>query len=349
MYFSQLALPLFKTTTMKYTHLLLSLILISVLSFKNEAQTTPISIIFETDMGNDVDDALALDMLYKYKEAGRINFLMMATNKTGKHSAEYLDIMNTWYGHDIPIGVVSGSEDNADSFVRKVCELKKDGKPVFERTIKEFPQAVELYRKTLAQQPDNSVYIVSVGFSTNLARLLDSPADQYSPLTGKELVAKKVRLLSTMMGNFADSNFDEFNVKCDIPAAQKVINEWPTEIVASPFEVGDIILYPGASIVNDFNWGMPHPMVAGYENYMQMPYDRQTWDLTSVLYVIEKDKNFFGSSDRGTISISDKAITTFTPDAGGKHSYLKVTPEQVTAIRQYFIDLITQKPLRYKK
>ena len=338
---------------MKTTLFITALLLISLLSCNDKNNNAQLSIIFETDMGNDVDDALALDMLYKYKEAGRINFLMMGTNKTSEYSAGYLDIMNTWYGHDIPIGIVVGStENNDDKFVRAACLMEKDGKPVFERTIKNhdrFPKAVELYRKTLAGQPDNSVCIISVGFSTNLAQLLDTPADKYSPLTGKELVAKKVYLLSAMMGNFVDDNFDEFNVKCDIPSAQKVVNEWPTEIVASPFELGETILYPGASIQNDFNWGMPNPLVVGYENYIQMPYDRQTWDLTSVLYAVEKDKNFFGTSGPGKITVHDNGVTTFISDPNGKHSYLKATPEQGKAIRQYFIDLITQKPLKYKK
>jgi inosine-uridine nucleoside N-ribohydrolase len=339
---------------MKTYSILLSLFLICLSGCTNGEKTEAIPVIFETDMGNDVDDALALDMLYKYKESGRINFLMMGTNKKSEYSAAYLDLMNTWYGHDIPIGVVvnSNEPDNADNYVRATCELKDDdGKPVFGRTLKsynQFPKAVELYRKTLAGQPDHSVYIVSVGFSTTLAQLLDTPADNYSPLTGKELVAKKVRLLSAMMGHFTDNGFREFNVNCDIPAARKVINEWPTEIVASPYEVGNVILYPASSIENDFNWGTPHPLVKGYENYLQMPYDRQTWDLTSLLYVVENDKGFFGSSGPGVISVSEDAITTFTPDPNGKHSYLKVTPGQADIIRQYFIDLITQKPARFQ-
>lgn len=314
----------------------------------------PVSVIFETDMGNDVDDALALDMLYKYREEGRLNCLMMATNKKSENSSGYLDIMNTWYGHtDIPIGiVVNGIDgDNTDNFVRAVCELKTDGKPVFERTIKnynKFPKAVSLYRKVLAAQPDSSVNIVSVGFSTNLAQLLDSPADKYSPLTGKELVAKKVKLLSTMMGHFADPDFAEFNVKCDIPAAQKIVKEWPTEIVVSPFEVGDIIHYPASSIENDFNWTKQHPLVVGYENYLQMPYDRPTWDLTSLLYVVEKDLNMFDSSGPGKIVISDEGITSFTAQSEGTHSYLKVTPKQAEVIQEYFVNLITRKPAKYK-
>ncbi len=345
---------------MKTSILWLSLCLLALPGCSNKKQPgethvdqTPLTIIFETDMGNDVDDALALDMLYKYVEAGRVNLLALSTNKKSECSAGYLDIMNTWYGHtDIPIAVGVGcvEGDNQDRFVRAACELQQDGKPAFARTISaysQFPKSVPLYRQLLATQPDASVVIVSVGFSTNLAQLLDSPADHYSPLTGKELVAQKVILLSTMMGNFEDPNFKEFNVKCDIPAAQKVINEWPTEIVASPFEVGNAILYPASSIENDFTWVAPHPLVVGYINYLQMPYDRQTWDLTSVLCVVEKELNFFGSSAKGTITITDDAITHFTPDPAGKHSYLSVTPEQAARVRQYFIDLITQRPVRY--
>ena len=32
----------------------------------------PVKIIFDTDMGNDVDDVVALDMLYKYVDEGTI-------------------------------------------------------------------------------------------------------------------------------------------------------------------------------------------------------------------------------------------------------------------------------------
>ncbi|MDR2956233.1 MAG: nucleoside hydrolase [Prevotella sp.] len=313
----------------------------------------PVSVIFETDMGNDVDDALALDMLYKYLDAKKINLLAISTNKKSENSAGYLDIMNTWYGYpNIPIGTVEGGSDidNQDNFVRATCELQEDGKLAFERTVKnftDFPKSVPLYRKILAAQPDASVVIISVGFSTNLVQLLDTPADEYSPLTGKELVAKKVKLLSTMLGRFVDSQ-PEFNVICDIPAAQKLVQEWPTQMVISPYEVGDMILYPGSSIENDFNWKTPNPLVTGYINYLQMPYDRQTWDLTSVLYVMEKDKGFFGSSGQGTVSIDDKGITTFAPSENGKHSYLKVTQQQADTIKQYFVDLVTQKPLKYQ-
>jgi inosine-uridine nucleoside N-ribohydrolase len=54
-----------------------------------------------------------------------------------------------------------------------------------------LPDAVELYRQILAAQPDHSVVIVSIGFLTNISNLLRSGPDQYSSLTGVELVNQK--------------------------------------------------------------------------------------------------------------------------------------------------------------
>ena len=52
--------------------------------------------------------------------------------------------------------------------------------------------------KTMEQSP-----LIQVGFSTNLARLIESAPDRYSDLSGMDLVKKKVRLLTVMAGNFA--------------------------------------------------------------------------------------------------------------------------------------------------
>jgi hypothetical protein len=48
-------------------------------------------------MGNDIDDAMALDMLYKWVEDGKVNLLAVMINKEGSAPAEFIDIMNTFY------------------------------------------------------------------------------------------------------------------------------------------------------------------------------------------------------------------------------------------------------------
>ena len=310
-----------------------------------------INFIFETDMGNDVDDALALDMIYKYHEAGKINLLAICLNKEGSASGEYIDIMNTWYGHpDIPIGIISDGADcdnDGVNYAKAVVNIKdNDGKPLFPRTLKEYdnlPEAVQLYRKVLSEVPDKSVVIASVGFSTNLARLLQTGPDKYSKLDGKALVEKKVKTLVTMAGNITELDHHEYNIVKDIPAAQVVFGQWPTPIVTSPFELGRQIKYPATSIENDFSWAGPHPVVEGYKAYMPMPYDRDTWDLTAVLYAVEGDK-WFSVSEPGEIKVTDEGSTIFSPSSEGSRRYLSVDTNQAEAIKNHFVEIITAPP-----
>lgn len=342
----------------KNIYFLLAITLILLVGCKSESKNNvsetnneTIKIILETDIGNDVDDALALDMLYKYLDARKIELLGININKEGNYPPEFVDIMNTWYGYpNIPIGVVRNGADcetDALNYAKAVCLIKdKDGKVPFKHTLNNYnglPDAHTLYRRILSSQPDNSVIIVSVGFSTNLARLLETQADEISPLTGKELVAKKVKLLCTMAGCFNNPDLHEYNVVKDIPAAQKVFSEWPTPLVTSPFEVGIAINYPGKSIENDFNWTSIHPMVEAYKSYQKMPYDRPTWDLTSVLYAVEGSK-WFTLSPLGDITVDEKGGTIFTPNEKGNRRYFTVDSIQAETIKSYFVNLITKKP-----
>ena len=312
---------------------------------------SPLTVIIETDLGNDVDDALALDLLYKYQDAGKIRLLAVNLNKNGQAPAEYADILNTWYGYpDTPVGIIRDGADcetDAVNYAKAVVDLKDSlGNPLFARSHPDYdnyPEAVTLYRKLLAGEPDNSVVIASVGFSTNLIRLLETPADEYSKLTGKELVEKKVKLLVTMAGCFNDPSLHEYNVVKDIPAAKVIFGEWPTPVVTSPFEVGIRIQYPATSIENDFGWAPQHPVVEAYKAYLPMPYDRPTWDPTAVLYAVEGG-DWFTVSEPGRIVVTDEGSTLFEADEAGTRRYLSVTDEQAKAILDHFVEVITSEP-----
>jgi len=197
----------------------------------------------------------------------------------------------------------------------------------------------------LASERDQSVTIVQVGFSTNLARLLDARADTISPLSGVELAAKKVRLLVAMAGSFPPKQ-PEFNVATDIPSAQKVFNEWPSPVVFSGFEIGEAMLFPARSIEHDFSWVRDHPVADAYRNYMHMPYDRPTWDLTAALFAVRPDAGYFSLSENGTVRVDDKGLTHFTPEAGGKHRYLILGVAQKARTLEAMILLASQPRAR---
>ena len=300
----------------------------------------PLNVIFETDMGNDIDDAMALDMLYKWVEDGKVNLLAVMINKEGSAPAEFIDIMNTFYGHQVPIGVRCGdapAKTGGVNFAQVISDMKDGaGQPLFAHSLPRcdtLPDAVSLYRQILSELPDKSVKIISVGFLGNLGALLESD---------RELIEKKVVSLTTMAGCFSAPN-GEFNVLGDLDASRKVFAEWPTEIVTSPFEVGIAICYPGESIENDLNWGIPHPMREGYLAYCPMPHDRPCWDLTATLYAVEGGE-WFTVSEAGNIEVRDDGVAVFIPDADGRCRYLAVTPEQAAAIKAHFVELITRKP-----
>jgi inosine-uridine nucleoside N-ribohydrolase len=224
------------------------------------------------------------------------------------------------------------------NFAQVISEMKDDaGQPVFARSLSRYdtlPDAVSLYRQILSGMPDKSVKIISVGFLGNLGALLDSEP---------ELVEKKVTDLTTMAGCFSAPN-GEFNVLGDLDASRNVFKNWPTEIVTSPFEVGIAICYPGESIENDLDWGIPHPMREGYLAYCPMPHDRPCWDLTATLYAVEGGE-WFTVSEAGNIEVRDDGVAVFIPDADGRCRYLAVTPEQAEAIKAHFVEIITRKPL----
>jgi inosine-uridine nucleoside N-ribohydrolase len=312
-------------------------------------------IIFDTDMGNDIDDALALALIHALESKGECKLLAVTLTKDNRFAAPMVDAVNTFYGRgSVPIGAVKGGPTRDDGkFNRAIAEASDDGQPRYPHDLRsgdDAPEATGLLRQVLAGQKDGTVVVVQVGFSTNLARLLDSPADEHSPLTGIELVRQKVRLLSLMGGAFArdliDKKFAEYNIKVDVRSAQALFDRWPTPIVASGFEVGCAIKYPAASIERDYAYVEHHPVAEAYRHYLKMPYDRETWDLTSVLYAVRPDAGDFGLSPAGQIRVNDDGQTPFTEKPDGRHRYLTVTPKQAERVKAEFVKLCSRPPDR---
>ncbi len=200
----------------------------------------PVRVIFDTDMGPDYDDVGALAMLHALADQGEAEIL--ATVACNKHPlvAPCIEVINTYFGRpDIPIGA-SKSAAVTMGASQKWPEAITAAYPHRLTSTDEAPDAIALYRRILSSQPDSSVTIISVGFLTNLAYLLRSPADSISSMTGRELVAIKVKNLVVMAGQFPEGR--EFNIEQDTLSAKEVSTTWPTPIIFSGFEIGVGIL-----------------------------------------------------------------------------------------------------------
>ena len=74
--------------------------------------------------------------------------------------------------------------DHAPDYTAAVCAMtREDGSPAFARskTPEQIEDPVTLYRRTLAAQPDRSVTVLSLGFATELAKLLWTEAGKPAP------------------------------------------------------------------------------------------------------------------------------------------------------------------------
>jgi len=312
----------------------------------------PIPLIFDTDIGNDCDDVLTLGVIHALQSRGECALLAVTITKDNELAAPFTDAVNTFYGRgDIPIGVC---RSGVTSEPGKYNVLAKDVKnyPHDLTSGLEVPDAVSVLRKTLASQADGSVVIAQVGFSTNLANLLNSEPDEISPLSGIELVKKKVRLLSVMAGAFTQIAGDkgnlydhkEYNVVKDIPSAKTLCADWPTPIVWSGFEIGISLPYPHESILSDYGYVPHHPLSAAYTLYSPPPHDRPTWDLTSVLYAIRPDHGYFDRSPAGNVRVADDGLTTFEESESGRDRYLMIRDEQKGRTTEALVQLSSQPP-----
>jgi inosine-uridine nucleoside N-ribohydrolase len=328
-----------------------STFLLTYLLCCSAALADPVKVIFDTDMGNDVDDALALAMLHSLQNRGESELLAITATKDHAEVAPYLDAINTFYGRpDIPIGTTDSGVTPEESLFTGLAFAREDDRLVYPHDLKlgdPSASAVDLLRETLAQQADQSVVIIQVGFSTNLVRLLDTVGDRHSALNGTELVAKKVKHISIMAGAFTDIGGDthlEFNIVQDIPAARRLASDWPTPVIWSGFEVGLAIRYPAASIENDFAYVDRHPIPESYQAYIPTPHERPTWDLTSVLWAIRPDRNYFELSQAGQVEVKADGETVFQAQPNGLHRFLKITETEVARAREIMAALVSEPP-----
>lgn len=315
----------------------------------------PVRLIFDTDIGNDVDDVLALGVIHSLQSRGKCELLAVTITKDSPLAAPFVDAVNTFYGRGaVPIGVVrEGKTPDQGKFIG-LSDVRDEGRLRYPRDLEpgSVEDALPLLRRLLAAEPDGTVVIAQVGFSTNLARLLDSPPDDITPLSGRELVTRKVKLLSVMAGAFTKIPDDkgkptdhrEYNVVEDLSSARRLAEGWPTPIVWSGFEIGLSIPYPSQSILRDYGYVEHHPLAEAYHLYTPPPHDRPTWDLTSVLYAVLPDAGYFGLSPQGKVVVTEDGLTNFNEESGGRDRYLIVSPEQRVRVTEALVQLSSQPP-----
>lgn len=305
-----------------------------------EKSRQAVKIIFDTDLGPDYDDVGALAFLHAMADSGKAEILATVSSNRHELVVPSIDVINTWFNRpDLPIGApmndgasMGSSQHWADSLVARYPHAIK--------STSDAEDAVKVYRRILAGQPDNSVTIITVGFLTNLRNLLQSAPDDISPLTGIQLIEKKVSNLVSMAGSFPEGR--EFNVYIDAAASKYVFENWPGEVIFTGFEIGEEILtglrvmkMPVKSPVKDV-FRISIPMAEEDRN------GRMSWDETAVLIAVYGTDGFFDTR-RGTILIDESGNNKWVDDPEGKHQYV-IQKMPVPGITKFIEDRMMHVP-----
>jgi purine nucleosidase len=315
------------------------------------AAEPPVKVIFDTDMASDVDDVGALAILHALADLGEAEILAAGISSRNEHAGPCLDAINTYYGRpDLPIGYQRGHrigypKDDGGPTDSKYAEAVARGFPHRLMKSSDAPDTAALYRKVLAAQPDGSVVIASVGFLSNIRDLLDTPADAVSPLNGADLAKRKVKRWVCMGGKFPNGRFPdgdgEYNLKIDALASLRALNDWPTPVVFSGFEIGERVL-TGKRLR-----AVPEtsPVRAAYLHFNGLE-NRQSWDQTAVLYAVRGARDYWTESEPGLALMHAPGrlgYNEWIPTPLKRHRYLieKMPPAEVARVIE---DLMTRAP-----
>lgn len=293
------------------------------------------NIILDTDIGSDCDDAGALAILNLLADQNLCCILGITHCTSNPYGAGTIDVINRYYGREnVDIATYYGEgflmQENCMLYNRYLTthfpNRYRDKKP---------EEAVRMCRRILASQSDKSVEYIGIGPMNNLSNLLNSGADDYSPLSGIDLVRQKVAKLTVMGGIFRGSSerittrteeyigqkieeVTEWNVGCDIAAARNVAENWPTPKVYVGLEAGLIITGRSLRSVPE-----NHPVRLAYQLHNEEG-ERFSWDLLTVEYAIVENSPHYKESVPGRVRFDKEGRTLWTPDANGQDHFVEL-------------------------
>lgn len=302
-------------------------LLLLFISFK-PMYSQPVKIILDTDIDSDVDDVGALAMLHTLANHRVIDLLGVIVTSDDQYAPACTDAINTYFKRPkIPIGVQKGIQLRAFSkYTKQISEEFTHGLKTYDHG----EDATILYRRLLASQADSSVVIITIGHLTNLQLLLQSKPDKYSPLSGIDLVRKKVKLWSCMGGQFPEGKEANF-YRPDPASTVFCVENWPGPVVFAGWETGNKIITGGAYLSKSLPDNSP--IRRAYELYNNFQ-GRQSWDQASVLYAIAPHE-YWDVKRNGRCIVEKDGSNRWVEDNPNKYQgYLveKTNPAEVAKI-----------------
>lgn len=290
------------------------------------------SYIIDTDTAGDVDDAVNFALVARIVARGDMKLRGVVVSSTVDTSAPcvrgYLDAYRL---NQVPVYAYQGA---TGVYNNTFTATVRNRFGPYNAVRSAFVDDLTGYRKMLAAAPDKTVAILSNGGFTALSRLLNSPADGISSLTGAELISRKVEFLGSMAGTLPNSaGSPEYNMSRDPAASQNVVNNWPTPIIFFGNEAG-LNVYTGPSSDSD---PLLDPLAYTFEVFGQnggtlLAQRRNSWDPCATLYGVYGLGPWYTISAPGVVTVDGAGNNLWTANAGGKHYYLSLVSAANTPV-----------------
>ena len=301
----------------------------------------PVSVIFDTDMDTDCDDAGALAMLHAMADAGQAHILATVVSSRYAYSAPCVEAINRYYGRaSLPIGVPKGSgasTKRGSRYARRVAESYKTRL----KTNEDAEDAVDVYRRLLAASDDKSVVIVTVGYMTNLRDLLGSKADKHSKLDGRKLIAAKVKRWVCMGGGYP-SHLRPGGYGNFMPDPGSIVEaaaNWPTTVYFSGLG-GKVLTGRTLDKTPEVN-----PVRRAYKLYLGDRPARPSWDQVALLFAVRPDGPYWKLRKKGSNLIYSNGTNRWveTPDLD-RHVLVEFADDKAASAVTGIIEKLMTRP-----
>ncbi|HUX56924.1 MAG TPA: hypothetical protein VMV77_08125 [Bacteroidales bacterium] len=347
----------FSRTVFAMTFILffLTCILGCTLETKKDHKTEPLRVIFDTDIGGDNDDASATAILHALADSGKVDILAMGVVSAYPYAAACLDAINTYYGRGtIPIGVIKTKP--ASFYQSQSTSVTNYSQPVAEKCPydiepeSQIPDVVQVYRKILASQPNGKVTMIAVGMMDNLVNLINSNPDEYSKLTGYELVKCKVSVLFVMAPYFNEQNEYQraYNFTTSPGSAVELVKKWPTKIKFGEGNLGH------EHFIGSWLRKTPaeNPVRVAFEAWSKLRLDstavardRHCADPTTVIYAVYGLK-YFNEVGPGACDIRQEDGSTRWDSITNRQNYYNTQKLPIDELELIMNRLLIQPPKR---
>jgi inosine-uridine nucleoside N-ribohydrolase len=287
-------------------------------------------IFLDTDLGGDCDDVGAVALLNIFANQKKVEIVGMTHTTSSLYGPKCIDIINRYYGRCVSIGITKRTNFLDGSHYNKFAEKMVS---YFGSNLDENEQLIEAYqlmRKALSELKEGEkLTFVGIGQLNNFYELISSKPDQYSSLSGYELIKENVEEVVLMAGLFSEESKEvifegqpylrEYNIVTDIASAKYFIEHCPVKITFIDFLAG----YKVKTFGNMVEEGdMKHPVTYAYHLFSNGP--RESWDPLAVYYACLGTHDLFTLSEKGYVTVDENGHTLFHKHESGLHQYVKL-------------------------